>query len=107
MSETAKGATYTKRKTRPHYATIQAVDPHDGGEWDVLVAPGTLAWVARQGMGKAREWADTVRWTLLNPRQIFRGLRNDEHELDEDDWLCYVAGPSHAYDYRTGRRVPA
>jgi hypothetical protein len=53
------------------------------------------------------ELADTVRWALLHPRALFRGVRDLEREIAEDGWLCYVAIPSHAYDHKTGKKYPA
>jgi hypothetical protein len=104
MSETHPGATYSKEKVRRGYSTLRAIDPHDGGEWDVLLPNDKMDWIARQGMGAARELADTVRWALLNPRHVYRGVRDDERDVDDDGWLCYVARPKHAYDRRTGEK---
>lgn len=96
---------YEKLKTRVHYATIPARDPHDGGEWDLLLSPKTLEWAKRRGMGACRELADTVRWAVMNPKAIFQGVRDLEREISEDGWLCYAATPSHAYNLQTGERV--
>ena len=42
----------------------------------------------------------------MNPIAIFRGVRELDREISEDDWLCYVARPKHAYDYVTGEKRP-
>lgn len=102
MAETASGATYEKTKERRGYAAIPAIDPHDGGEWDVLISPQLLQQTQRRGMGRTKELADTVRWAVLHPTALFRGIRDIENEIDDDDWLCYVATPPTAYDYKTG-----
>jgi len=107
MGDTERGAKYSKDKRRRGYQPIQAVDPHDGGLWDVLLSDDKVKYVASQGMGKAKELAHTVRSSLLYPRHIYRGLRLLEFDIEEDDWLCYVAQPDHAYSYRTGERRPA
>jgi len=65
-----------------------------------------MDYVAAQGLGAAMELADTVRWTLLHPRAVFRGVRDLERDISEDNWLCYVALPSHAYDHKTGKKRP-
>jgi hypothetical protein len=102
MGDTLPGAEYDKDKTRPGYAVVTAVDPHDGGTWNVLISPKLLEWVKRNGMGRTRELTDSVRWSLLNPSAVYRGVRDLEREIDDDGWLCYVATPPRAYDYRTG-----
>ncbi len=97
--------TYEKRKSRVHYAAVPALDPHDGGEWDLLISPKTLEWAASRGIGSAKELAYTVRWALLNPEVVFQGVRDDEPEIDEDGWLCYVSRPNFAYNLKTGQIV--
>lgn len=52
------------------------------------------------------ELADTVRWTLVNPSAIFRGIRDLEKDIAEDDGICYVSVPKHAYNHRTGEKCP-
>jgi len=58
-------------------------------------------------MGRTRELVDAVRWALLHPASVYRGIRDIDNEIDEDDGLCYVAAPPRAYDYRTGEQRPA
>jgi hypothetical protein len=106
MGETQPGAKYDKAKTRKGYAVVDAIDPHDGGTWNVLISPQFMEWVKRQGMGKTRELTDSVRWVLLNPAMLRRGLRDIERDIDDDGWLCYVATPPRAYDYKTGAQRP-
>lgn len=95
-----------KEKVRRGYSSLDAVDPRDGKQWHVLLADSKMDWVAQQGEGRTRELAHTVRWSLMNPRAIFRGVRDDTHGMDEDEWLAYVATPPKAYDHKTGREVP-
>lgn len=106
MSETLPGANYSKEKARRGYSQLEAIDPHDGNFWKVLLPDKKLAWAAREGKGTALELAYTVRWALCNMCYLFRGVRDDELEIDDDGWLCYVATPPHAYNRRTGAQVP-
>jgi hypothetical protein len=96
---------YEKTKTRQFYTTIQALDPHDGGNWDLLVSPKTLEWAAKGGAGKAKELAYTVRWSLLHPITVHLGVRDWDREISEDNWLCYVARPGFAYNLKTGDKI--
>jgi hypothetical protein len=96
---------YSKELKRRGYATVSAIDPNDGGHWDLLIADSKQDWVASQGMGAAKELAFTVRWSLLNIRALYRGIRDVDRDIDEDAWLCYVANPPHAYDHRSHRQV--
>ncbi len=93
-----------KAKRRRGYSSLDAIDPRDGGKWQVLLPDSKMDWVGSQGRGAALELADTVRWSLLHPRAVFRGIRDLERDLVEDDWLCYVSLPRHAYDYKTGTK---
>ncbi len=102
MADTSSGATYEKTKKRRGFSSIQAIDPHDGGRWDVLVPDDWMDWIAKDGPGRARELAFVLPWILLHPHKIFRGIRDLERDLDEDEWLCYVAIPGKAFDYKTG-----
>ena len=95
-----------KKKRRRGYSSIDAIDPTDGGRWQVLLPDTKMDYVAAQGLGAAMELADTVRWALLHPRAVFRGVRDLERDVSEDKWLCYVATPSHAYDHKTGEKCP-
>jgi hypothetical protein len=96
----------SKEKCRRGYSSLDAIDPNDGGKWQVLLSNSKMDWVAAQGHGAAMELADTVRWTLLHPRAIFRGVRDLDKEVEEDNWLCYVSTPNHCYDHKTGERRP-
>lgn len=107
MADTDSGATYSVRKERRGYTTHLAIDPHTGGEWDVLIPDKKLDWVRKEGPGAQKELAFTVRWSLRNIRHLYRGVRDDDLELDEDGWLCYIATPSRAYNWRTGADLPA
>ncbi|MCE9555644.1 MAG: hypothetical protein K8T91_20025 [Planctomycetes bacterium] len=106
--ETTSGiAEYAKEKQRQGYSSVKAVDPHDGKQWDVLISGKTIARAAGSGSGCAKELAYTVRCALLDIRHLYRGVRDIDRQIDEDKWLCYIATPSHAYDYKTGEQVPA
>jgi hypothetical protein len=96
-----------KEKHRRGYSSLDAVDPRDGGKWHVLLSDKKMDYVASQGHGAAMELADTVRWALLHPRALFRGVRDLEKGIAEDNWLCYVANAGHAYDHKTGKRRAA
>ena len=94
-----------KNKQRRGYSPLDAIDPRDGKIWQVLLSDDKMDYTASRGGGAALELADTVRWALLNPSSIYRGVRDLERDIVEDDWLCYVATPKHAYDYRTNEKV--
>ena len=96
-----------KQKQRRGYASVEAIDPRDGKIWHVLLPDTKMDYTARRGLGAAMELADTVRWALRHPRSIFRGVREIEKDVVEDDWLCYVSAPGHAYDYKTGAKRAA
>ena len=107
MSDIDRSPGEPKAKHRRGYASLEAIDPNDGGTWQVLLADGKMDHVAARGHGAAMELADTVRWTLLHPRAVFSGVRELDRGIAEDNWLCYVAKPGHAYDHKTGKRCPA
>jgi hypothetical protein len=98
-------AVYDKAKSRRSYASVPALDPHDGEEWDLLISPKTLEWAAKGGKGVALELAYTVRWSMRNPDAVFLGVRDLDREISEDNWLCYVARPNFAYNLKTGEKV--
>ncbi len=106
MASSWKDREYDKKKQRRGYNTVEAIDPHDGGKWDVLLADDKVRWTARQGMGRAKELGYTVRGTLAAPAAIFRGIRFPDLDLEGDDWLCYVGKPKQAFNHRTGEAVP-
>lgn len=102
MADTAPNATYSVRKERRGYSTILAIDPHTGKPWDVLLSGLKIGDTQKKGLGASRELAFTVRWALQNIRHLYRGVRDDKLDLDEDEWLCYIATPPKAYDWKTG-----
>ncbi len=106
MSQVRPSPEEPKKKQRRGYSSLDAIDPSDGGKWQVLLQDGKMDYVAAQGLGAAMELADTVRWALLHPRALFRGIRDPERDIAEDNWLCYVAAPGHAYDHKTGQKRP-
>jgi hypothetical protein len=95
-----------KEKRRRGYTSLDAIDPRDGGSWQVLLQDSKMDYVASQGHGAAMELADIVRWALRHPTAIYRGIRDLERDISEDDWLCYVTVPQHAYDHKTGDKRP-
>jgi hypothetical protein len=97
---------YSKEISRRGASVLKAVDPHDGGHWDVLITHDKMDWISKKGNGASLELADTVRWSLLNPRSLRRGVRDLDREISEDNWLCYCATPRHAYDHKTGEKRP-
>lgn len=105
MSDTTPGCQYTKEKSRRGYSSTPSLDPHDGGKWTVLIPHRKMDWVQSRGMGAFSELAYTVRWALLNPCRLFRGVRDDEEDIDDDGWLCYVSRPNHAYNWKTHQKV--
>jgi hypothetical protein len=82
---------------------LDAINPSDGKTWQLFVRTRKIEAVAKRGMGAAKELAYTVPWAVKHPCAIFRGVRDE----GEQDWLCYVAAPSQAYDYKTGDTVEA
>jgi hypothetical protein len=106
MGEAEPSSREPKEKRRRGYSSLDAVDPNDGGKWQVLLPDTKMDFVAAQGHGAAMELADTVRWALLHPRALFRGVRDLERDIAEDRWLCYVATPAYAYDHKTGKKCP-
>jgi hypothetical protein len=104
MDEAHKTPAESKQKHRRGYSSLDAIDPQDGGKWQVLLPNGKMDYVASQGRGATMELADTVRWTLLNPSAIFRGIRDLDKEISDDHWLCYVSRPKHAYNHKTGKK---
>ncbi len=107
MSETLPNDGFEHRKVRNGYMSIEAVCPHDGKIWDVYLSLEKAKWVTSNGMGATLELAETVRDGLRNPRRIFRGVRDDDREIDDDGWLCYISRPSVAYDRKRHVKVPA
>lgn len=83
-----------KQKERRGHSSIPAVDPADGSLWEVLVSDEKMDRTALRGMMYAKELAYSVREVLVTPRVIFQGVREDG---GEDDWLCYVGVPRHAF----------
>jgi hypothetical protein len=84
-------------------APIEALDPNTGKTRHLYVRQAKIQATAKRGMGPARELAYVVPWAVQNPSAIFRGVR----EEGESQWLCFVARPQDAYDYKTGeRRAP-
>ncbi|MBN1908807.1 MAG: hypothetical protein JW818_03630 [Pirellulales bacterium] len=72
----------------------------------MLLSHDKMDQIVKRGEGPVRELADTVRWTLLNPTAVFRGVRDPKIDIEGDDWICYVALPKHAYNYKTGHQCP-
>jgi hypothetical protein len=77
---------------------VPAIDPETGKAMSVYITHRDMDRTARRGMGAALELAETVRFTLLNPKNIYRGVR----EEGEVDWLCYCSVPPCRYILSTG-----
>jgi hypothetical protein len=108
MADTSDGAEYSKSKSRRGYQQIDARDPHDPtGTWQVLLSDDKAGYVARKGLGAMYEMTETMRWSLVHAEHCWRGVRHEQPEIDETEWLCYSAGPSHAWDLKRHQRVRA
>ncbi|MEX1040753.1 MAG: hypothetical protein WDZ51_08995 [Pirellulaceae bacterium] len=92
--------TYEKKLCRNGYGSVEAVDPHDGKMWDVLISLEKVKEIAKHSRGKTLELADSVKQILQTPRAVYQGVR----ELSEDEWWCYVGVPESAYDYKTAQK---
>jgi len=90
--------------SRRGYESLPAISPHNGRPWDLLISHDTLDWIAKTGLGRSRELAFVVKPELLKPKAIFQGVRDLEHEISEDEWLCYVCQPNFCYDYKSGEK---
>ena len=95
-----------KSKSRRGYESFEAMSPN-GESWEILISHRRMDQVARDGLGKARELAFIVKQELLSPVAIYRGVRDLERDVVENDWWCYVLQPIFAYDYKTDERVTA
>lgn len=102
-----KTVEYIKEKKRRGYYSVDAVDPHDGKLWELLISEKKAKWTAAQGEGRTKELCHTVRGVLSSPSAIYRGVRFAELDVDDDSWFCYVGRPRQAYDHKTGKAVPA
>lgn len=96
---------------RPGFVTLDALDPRDGGTWNLLLSRVKMDEVTKDGMGAIHEMAHTVRFALESPFAVFQGVRAmpgdgrgeaEGLDLDVNDWICYVAMPNERYDLRTG-----
>ena len=96
--------TYPVKLARRGYSAIPALDPYKGSEWDVLVSHDKMDHITKRGIGPMRELAHVVRPLLLQPKAVFRGIRDTDREISDDDWLAYILRPSFCYDYRTGEK---
>lgn len=94
-----------KKIDRNGYASTPALDPRDGGEWDILISLEKLQKYFSKPRGRALELGYIVKDHLLRPTAIFRGVRQIDD--GEDDWLCYICRPGTAYNYQTGIVCPA
>lgn len=94
----------SKLKSRRDHTSIEAIDPADGKPWELLLSGTLLARVGKHSMGKSLELAHSVTNVLRYPKAIFQGIRDLDRDVVQDDWLCYVGVPPHAYDYKTDER---
>ena len=94
----------SKEKQRRGYSSLDAIDPNDGGKWHVLLSDDKMDWVASQGRGAALELPKPFVGRCFIREPYFAEIRDLERDLVEDQWLCYVACPQHAYDHKTGEK---
>jgi len=87
---------------RRGYGVVEAIDPHDGGRWEMRVSERRMKSVAERSRGQVLELAYVLPEVLRCPTAIFQGIR----EEGEEDWLCYCGLPSHGYR-RNGDRISA
>lgn len=72
---------------------FDALDPQDGGVWNLRVTPKFLERCRRVSNGELKTLAETVPHCCQSPTRIYQGIR-EEHE---HEWLCYCAQPTHYF----------
>lgn len=92
---------------RNGYGSVPIIDPNTGTARTGFISLDFTKQIAKDGLGRASEFAELIVHLLMRPHAVFQGLRLDHPEIDEDDWFCYVATPTHAYDYRRNARRTA
>jgi hypothetical protein len=93
-----------KRKTRNGYISLPAVDPSDGGLWELLISIDRVRRTRHVGEGSALELGHIVPQVLLHPKAIFRNVRPESPDHEES--LCYVGCPDRAYTNPDGILSP-
>jgi hypothetical protein len=88
---------------RRESSIVKAICPFNGKLWDLRIT-ARLIGHASKIPGRARELAYIVPHILLNPRKMFKGIRDIDKEVEDDNWLCYCCRPDFAYDHRTGEK---
>ena len=85
---------------RRGYVKATAVDPFDGGAWDVRISNDRMDYIARRSLGQVKDMAFVLPHVLTCPTCIFQGNRED----GESEWLCYCGVPPRAFDQH-GREI--
>src|SRR5437867_9530788 len=62
-------------------AALEAIEPHAGKTWQLLLRHKKIDETARRGMGATRELAFTLPWAIMNPTAIFRGIREEASRI--------------------------
>ena len=92
--------------------SVDAIDPHTGEFWKVLLTDEKLRFVQGQGIGRTTDLAYIVTEVLKSPVVgIFQGLREDQNQhnlpIDESDgMLCYCGIPRNYFDYKLEEMKP-
>jgi hypothetical protein len=87
---------------RRGYEVRPAIDPHDGGQWDIRFNIEELARRRISSRGRLLEIAHVATEVLLFPAAIFQGLRGER----EESWICYSGKPTKAYRSDGSQRAP-
>lgn len=82
-----------KKLRRGRDGILEALDPMNGGLWDLRVTTAFLDRCCRLSDGERKTLAYTVPHACTHPTRIYQGVRDEgEHE-----WLCYCAQPTQRY----------
>jgi len=84
---------------RKGYASVPAINPVDGNQWDLYISLDKIKVTAKRGTLHAKELAYIVPPILLAPKAIFAGVRDEG-----DEWLCYAGRPSCSFRGPDGAR---
>lgn len=80
---------------------LSALDPTDGGEWDLRVSVVFMERCRGISHGELLTLAKTVPHACSQPTRIYQGVRSEA----EGEWLCYCAQPPVRFT-KTGNEVP-
>ncbi len=88
--------------SRRGFEVRPAIDPHDGGQWDIRLNMEEIARRRITSRGRLLEIAHVATEILLHPSAIFQGLRGEK----EESWICYSGQPTKAFHTEGTRRNP-